>query len=135
MKRSVFSIAMSFGLLLPSAALADELGDASLAFCQRMRACTYLQYGGEDKLSHEAREGILYMTNNLCMNLEADMRGSVTSAKEEREVTACMQSLAGQSCGAFMNGTHFNTPECQVLMPEQPAEAPANEGAEQPAAQ
>lgn len=119
---------MSLGLLLPSAALADDLSDATLAFCQRMRSCTYLQYGGEDKLSHDAREGILYMTNNLCMNLEADMRGAVTSPEEEREVTACMQSLAGQSCAAFNNGTHFNTPECQALMPEPQEHGQREEG-------
>jgi hypothetical protein len=98
-------------LLLSGAAGADEIADAALALCEKVKACAMSEIAEED-LTDEMRQMMQPMLDNMCANMQARVQAVPTDHGLYQPAVACMRSMQALSCEE-MQTSQANTPACQ----------------------
>lgn len=94
----------------PSVA-ADELTDASMALCEKVRGCVIAEMGGQ--ISPQIQAMIEPTLDQMC----ATMKSQVTQVPPEHEMyqpaVECLDSLAQLTCATMTSGEDFITTQCR----------------------
>ncbi|MEP1471898.1 MAG: hypothetical protein ABJK20_10200 [Halieaceae bacterium] len=105
-------IAMVLLLAPLSPAVGDDIGDAALALCEKVKACSMAQIDQED-LTPELRQMMEPMLENMCTNMQARVQEVPVGHELYQPSVACMRSMEALSCEAMMDSEQFATPECK----------------------
>ena len=106
-----FAFISTLGVILPAQA-SDNLERASMAACEKMKACTLESLAGQDGVTPQMRQMVEGMVAGICENM---MDFSEVNAYPElhKPAAACLQSIADSTCSSIENGSQ--TPECEAL--------------------
>jgi len=99
-------------LLLGGPAQADDITDAALALCEKVKACAMSEIAEED-LTPEIRQMMQPMLDNMCANMKARVGEVPIGDAMYEPAVACMRSMQALSCEA-MQTEQANTPACQA---------------------
>lgn len=90
----------------------SELERASLAACEKMKACTIESLSGQEGITPQMRQMVEGMVAGICENM---MDFTEVNAYQElhKPAAACLQSIANSSCTSLENDVQ--TPECEKL--------------------
>lgn len=109
-KRTLIAIALMAMPLSP--VMADDIGDAALALCEKVKACSMAQINEED-LTPELRQMMEPMLENMCSNMQARVQEFPAGHELYQPSVACMRSMEALSCEAMMDSEQFATPACK----------------------
>ncbi|MCX2979855.1 hypothetical protein EYC98_03145 [Halieaceae bacterium IMCC14734] len=104
------TLVMLTGTHLPGAA-ADELTDASMALCEKVRSCVMAEMGGQ--ISPQIQAMLEPTLDQMCET----MKNQVTQVPADHEMyqpaLECLQSLEKISCATMTSGEDFITEPCR----------------------
>ncbi len=91
---------------------ADDIGDAALELCEKVKACSMAQIDKED-LTPEVEAMMKPMLDGMCANMQSRV-AVVDSGHPMYDVSLrCMRSMSALSCDQMMNESPTVTPECE----------------------
>ncbi len=91
---------------------ADDIGDAALELCEKVKACSLAQIDKED-LTPEVEAMMKPMLDGMCANMQSRV-AVVDSSHPMYDVSLrCMRSMSALSCEQMMNESPTVTPECE----------------------
>ncbi|MEM9255593.1 MAG: hypothetical protein AAGA91_09095 [Pseudomonadota bacterium] len=93
-------------------AQAEELTEAALGLCERVKACSIEQLQ-EEELTPEMRQMLQPMLDNMCEQVKGNMGDVPTGHALYKPALACMQSMEKLSCEVLMSPDQEPTAECQ----------------------
>ena len=100
-------------LLISSPVRADDLADAALSMCEKMKACAIAQIPEKD-LTPEVLQIMQPMLDKMC----AKMRSAVENAPSENPLyasaLACIRSMEALSCEMIQDTQGKKTSECEA---------------------
>ncbi|NOR40797.1 MAG: hypothetical protein GQ537_06290 [Gammaproteobacteria bacterium] len=99
-------------LLVSSSARADDIADAALGLCEKVKSCAMAQIAKED-LTPEMRQMMQPMLDNMCANMQGKVEAVPSGHAMYAPAVACMRSMEALSCEA-MQGEQVRTPECKT---------------------
>ena len=108
---AVLAAALLSTLPLVDHVAADEIGNAALALCEKLKACATAEIAEED-LTDEMRQMMQPMLDNMCANMQARVEAVPRGHGLYEPAVACMRSMQALSCEE-MQTSQVNTPECQ----------------------
>lgn len=100
-----------FSLTVAVAAGADDIADAALGLCEKVKSCAMAQIAKED-LTPEVRQMMQPMLDNMCTDMQAKVQAVPAGHAMYDSAVACMRSMAALSC-EDMQAMGGNTPACQ----------------------
>jgi hypothetical protein len=104
------SLALLGSVYLP-AATADELSDASLALCEKVKSCVVAEMG--DQMSPQIRAMIQPTLDQMCETLKAQVTAVPPDHEQYQPAVTCLQSMTRLSCATMTSGEDFITPQCR----------------------
>ena len=109
--RTPFVIA-ALAAIVALPAEADDIGDAALELCEKVKACSMAQIDKED-LTPEVEAMMKPMLDGMCANMQSRV-AVVDSSHPMYDVSLrCMRSMSALSCDQMMNESPTVTPECE----------------------
>jgi len=112
-KATVYLTCLTISSLSAIASLrADEISDAALDLCEKVKACAMQEIKQED-LTPQMREMMQPMLDNMCANMQARVKSVPSGDQLYEPAVSCMRSMEALSCEA-MQTDQANTPECQA---------------------
>jgi hypothetical protein len=103
------TLAILTGAHLPAAA--DELTDASMVLCEKVRGCVIDQMGSQ--ISPQIQAMLEPTLDQMCET----MKNQVTQVPADHEMyqpaVECLDSLAQLTCATMTSGEDFITPQCR----------------------
>lgn len=102
----------SIVILVP--ARADELADASVTLCEKVKSCALAQVAEED-LTPQARQMMQPMLDNMCLQVQGAVGNVPAGHPLYAPAVACMQSLHALSCEAMQSAGEAITPACEAF--------------------
>ena len=90
---------------------ADDIADAALGLCEKVKSCAMAQIEEED-LTPELRQMMQPMLENMCANMEDKVEAVPAGHPLYAPAIACMRSMEALSCEAMQDPGHMETPEC-----------------------
>jgi len=100
----------SLWLALP--AQAEEMTEASLALCEKVKGCA-LEQLAEENMAPEMRQMMEPMLNGMCQAVRAQITDVPTGHPLYKPALGCMQSMSSLSCADLQGGEEVKTPECE----------------------
>lgn len=94
------------------AALADELGDAAQALCEKVKSCAIEQMEGQE-ITPEMRQMMQPMLDGMCAQVRGRVGEVPTGHPMYKPAVACMQSMQSLSCDSMQDAGQVITPECE----------------------
>ncbi len=110
-KPAALAAGLLSALLLPGHAGADEIAQAALDLCEKVKACAMAEIAEED-LTDETRQMMQPMLDNMCANMQKNVQAVPTGHGLYQPAVACMRSMQALSCEE-MQSSQANTPACQ----------------------
>lgn len=95
-----------------SAPRADEITDAALSLCEKVKACAMAEMKKEE-LTAEMRQMMQPMLDSMCANMQARVKSVPSGDALYEPAVACMRSMEALSCKE-MQSDKANTPACQT---------------------
>lgn len=111
MRKKLLSV-LAAGVLATAVADAEELTDAALGLCEKVKSCAMEQIAEED-LTPEMRQMMQPMLDNMCASMQSNFGEVPTGHDLYRPAIACMQSMEKLSCEQMQTIDQAPTPECQ----------------------
>ncbi|MEH6911162.1 MAG: hypothetical protein V7459_11285 [Oceanicoccus sp.] len=113
MKRIQWSVLLVTSLLLVSGpARADDIADAALALCEKVKACAMSEIAEKD-LTPEIRQMMQPMLDNMCTSMKARVGEVPIGDALYDPAVDCVRSMQTLSCQA-MQSEQVNTAACQA---------------------
>jgi hypothetical protein len=100
-------------LLISSPVRADDLADAALSVCEKMKACAIAQIPEED-LTPEVRQMMGPMLDNMCVKMQSSVKGAPSGHPLYAPALACMRSMEALSCERIQDPQREKTSECKA---------------------
>ena len=94
------------------AAGADDIADAALGLCEKVKSCAMAQIAEED-LTPETRQMMQPMLDNMCANMKSRVEAVPSGHSLYKSAVACMRSMEALTCEQ-MQSDQANTPACQA---------------------
>jgi len=91
---------------------ADEMADAALELCEKVKACSLAQIDQED-LTPEIEAMMKPMLDGMCANMQSRVASVNTSHPMYDVSLSCMRSMSALTCDQLMNENQVVTPECE----------------------
>ncbi len=110
MKTPLIAAALAAFAVLPVAA--DEMADAALELCEKVKACSMAQIDKED-LTPEIEAMMKPMLDGMCANMQSRVAVVDTSHPMYDVSLSCMSSMSELTCDQMMNENQVVTPECE----------------------
>jgi len=101
-----------FSLTVAVAAGADDIADAALGLCEKVKSCAMAQIAKED-LTPEVRQMMQPMLDNMCANMKSRVEAVPSGHPMYQSAVACMRSMEALSCEQ-MQSEQANTAACQA---------------------
>jgi len=89
-------------LSLSGYTVAESVGDATQALCEKVKDCSMAQIAEED-VTDEMRQMMEPMLENMCANMRAGVEDVPTGHELYKPALACMQEMATMSCQELEN--------------------------------
>ena len=105
-----FTLVVLTGAPLPSAT-ADELSDASMALCEKVRSCVMAEMG--DQISPQIQAMIQPTLDQMCETMQSQVTQVPADHEMYQPALECLQSLEQISCAAMTSGEDFITEPCR----------------------
>lgn len=99
-------------LFLPALAYGDAFMAAASAMCEKSKSCAKASLAGED-LPPDMEAMMMQHIDRLCDSMQGQFAGVAANGSHPlyQPATACMESLAVQSCAELEGGS--TTPACE----------------------
>ncbi len=110
-KPAALAVGLLSTVLLSGQASADEIADAALDLCEKVKACAMAGIAEED-LTDDTREMMQPMLDNMCANMQAKVQEVPRGHGLYGPAVACLRSMQALSCEE-MQTSQANTPACQ----------------------
>lgn len=109
LKRSAGVFFISLIMSLP--AHADELTDAAMNLCEKVKVCALAQVAEED-LTPEVRQMMQPMLDNMCTEMQSSLEEVPAGHPHYEPAVACLRSMEELSCEMMQDEQRIKTPEC-----------------------
>lgn len=110
MNKKILAILITCSVLgLPAAA--DELADAALHLCEKVKTCATQQMS-QANLTPEMLQMMQPMVDSMCANMQGNVADVPQGHALYDPAVACLRSLAEVSCAEMQASTNPPTAEC-----------------------
>ena len=110
-KPAALAAGLLSALLLSGHAGADEIAQAALDLCEKVKACAMAEIAEED-LTDDMRQMMQPMLDNMCANMQTKVQEVPRGHGLYQPAVACLRSMQALSCEE-MQTSQANTPACQ----------------------
>jgi hypothetical protein len=100
-------------LLISSPVRADDLADAALSVCEKMKACAIAQIP-EENLTPEVRQVMQPMLDDMCVKMQSALKNAPSGHPLYAPALACMRSMEASSCERIQDLQREKTSECEA---------------------
>ena len=111
MKRNAKYLPILCATILSVSAVADDYKDASLALCEKVKACALVQMDSQD-ITPEVRQMMQPMLDSMCTSMLASVPEVAQDHPMYEPAIACMKSLDGLSCEEMQGEAGAKTAAC-----------------------
>ena len=111
MKRNAKYLAILCATTLSAFAAADDYKGASLALCEKIKACALVQMDSQD-ITPEVRQMMQPMLDSMCTSMLASVPEVAQGHAMYEPAIACMESLDALSCEEMQGEAGAKTPAC-----------------------
>ena len=112
MKVTAVCLTIIFGALTSLHTTADEFADASLALCEKIKACAIAQMG-QHEITPEVRQMMQPMLDNMCNQMAMEVEAVASGHALYKPALACMQSMEALTCADMQSEGGPQTPACK----------------------
>ena len=110
-------VLLVLGASLSLSAQADNMADATLRLCEKIKSCALAQIAQED-FTPEMRQMMEPMLNGMCVRVQSQVTDVPTGHPLYGPALACMQSMDSMTCESLRDGQTIKTPECEAYEKE-----------------
>jgi hypothetical protein len=93
---------------------ADELAEASVTLCEKVKSCALAEVAEED-LTPQARQMMQPMLDSMCAQVQSAVGNVPSGHPLYAPAVACMQSMNSLSCEMMQDEAQARTPACQTF--------------------
>ena len=111
MKHNAKYSAILCATILSVSAAADDYRDASLALCEKVKACALVQMDSQD-ITPEVRQMMQPMLDSMCTSMLASVPEVAQDHAMYKPAVACMKSLDALSCEEMQGEGGAHTAAC-----------------------
>jgi hypothetical protein len=101
-------------LVTPVPAGADELAEAGLTLCEKVKSCALAQVAEED-LTPQAREMMQPMLDSMCAQVQGAASNVPVGHPLYAPAVACLQSMNSLSCEMMQDTVQARTAACETF--------------------
>ena len=94
-------------------ARADDISEAALGLCEKVKSCAMAQIAQED-LTPELRQMMQPMLDTMCANMQAKVAEVDVGHPLHAPAAACMRSMEALTCEMMQDPQHMKTSECEA---------------------
>jgi hypothetical protein len=92
---------------------ADDISEAALGLCEKVKSCAMAQIAEED-LTPELRQMMQPMLDTMCANMQAKVADVDISHPLYAPAAACMRSMEALTCEMMQDSQQMQTSECEA---------------------
>ena len=111
MKPNATFLALFCATVFSVSAAADDYKDASLALCEKVKACALVQMDSQD-ITPEVRQMMQPMLDTMCTSMLASVPEVAKDHPMYEPAIGCMKSLGGLSCEEMQEEAGAKTAAC-----------------------
>lgn len=115
LQRIVLILVLGSSLALPLRA--ENMADATLVLCEKIKTCALEQIAQED-FTPEMRQMMEPMLNGMCARVQNQVTDVPTGHPLYGPALACMKSMEELSCADLRDGDTVKTPACEAYEKE-----------------
>jgi hypothetical protein len=106
-------LVLIFGCSLGVPARAENMVDATLVLCEKIKTCALAQIAQQD-FTPEMRQMMEPMLNGMCARVQSQITDVPTGHSLYGPALSCMKSMEALSCADLRDGDQLKTPECEA---------------------
>ena len=108
-----FVFPLFIALLVSLPVRSDDIVDAALSLCEKVKSCAMEQIAEED-LTPELRQMMQPMLDSMCTNMQDKVEAVPSGHAMYAPAVACMRSMEALSCEMMQDQEQMRTPECEA---------------------